>query len=177
MRNGVILDLKLKHCRGQFYDAFLSVSINKRRLEGAAVSLFIVFILLHCPEANKYALTQHTSTNILRLSFTSILLQKDAANIIKECTNVIFTPISHFFSLEGAGSCHFINDCCDICSIVCTDEQFHLPFVVGAQLSCGKGNPMLENFESHCRFWKPEGIQPTNIQCNSHFDNRSQTCR
>ena len=102
------------------------------------MSLFIVFILLHCPEANKYALTQHTSTNILRLSFTSILLQKAA--------------ISHFLSLEGAGSCHFINDCCDICSIVCTDEQFHLPFVVGAQLSCGKGNPMLENFESHCRF-------------------------
>ena len=110
------------------------------------MSLFIVFILLHCPEANKYALTQHTSTNILRLSFTSILLQKYAANIIKECTNVIF------LSLEGTGSCYFINDCCDICSIVCTDEQFHLPFVVGAQLSCGKGNPMLENFESHCRF-------------------------
>ena len=76
------------------------------------MSLFIVFILLHCPEANKYALTQHTTTNILRLYFTSILLQKDAANIIKECTNVILTPISHFLSLEGAGSCHFINDCC-----------------------------------------------------------------
>ena len=97
LRNGVILDLKLKLCRGQYYHFFLSVSINKIRLEGAAVSLFIVFILLHCPEANKYALTQHTSTNILRLYFTSILLQKDAANIIKECINVIFTLISHFF--------------------------------------------------------------------------------